>query len=50
MNCPHCKKPINVASLLGSMGKGKPKNYSKAEIERRKKRLAEGRKKREVTE
>lgn len=34
------------ASELGKMGKGKPKNFTEAEIERRRARLKEARKKR----
>ena len=41
--CPHCGKPLNVASLLGALGAGKPKKFSKAEIRRRTARLAEAR-------
>jgi len=35
-----------AASLLGKMAKGKPKNYSEEEIEKRRKRFTEARKKR----
>ena len=35
-----------AAQALGRMARGVPKNYSPAEIARRKKRLAEARKKR----
>jgi hypothetical protein len=34
------------ASALGKLAKGKPKNFSPEELERRKKRLAKARKKR----
>ena len=34
------------ASQLGRLGAGKPKNYSQAELERRRDRLAEARKQR----
>lgn len=34
------------AQALGRMAKGKPKNYSPTEIDRRKKRLVEARKRR----
>jgi hypothetical protein len=34
------------ASILGKMAKGKPKNYSQAERDRRRRRLADVRKKR----
>lgn len=35
MNCPHCGKKINAASIMGAAGKGKPKDFSKAERARR---------------
>jgi hypothetical protein len=35
-----------IASRLGKLAKGKPKNYTKAERKRRKARLAEARKQR----
>jgi len=35
-----------AAQALGRLARGKPKNFSAAEIERRKKRLADGRVKR----
>jgi len=47
MNCPHCKKPIlakAIASSLGKMGAGKPKNYGVEEKRLRGERLAKVRK------
>lgn len=35
MKCPHCGKKINAASIMGAAGKGKPKDFSKAERKRR---------------
>jgi hypothetical protein len=37
--CPHCHKPINAASLLGSMNAGKPRKVSAEERERRSARM-----------
>lgn len=39
MNCPHCGKKINAASILGAAGKGKPKDFSRAERKRRSERM-----------
>lgn len=39
MKCPHCGKKINAASILGAAGKGKPKDFSKAERKRRSERM-----------
>jgi len=39
MKCPHCGKKINAASILGAAGKGKPKDFSKAERKRRSDRM-----------
>lgn len=39
MKCPHCRKKINAASILGAAGKGKPKSFSKAERKRRSDRM-----------
>lgn len=39
MNCPHCGKKINAASILGAAGKGKPKDFSMAERKRRSDRM-----------
>lgn len=39
MNCPHCGKKINAASIMGAAGKGKPKDFSKAERKRRSERM-----------
>lgn len=46
VNCPHCNKPINPASLLAAMGKGVRKQFSAAERKRRAQRLAIARQKR----
>lgn len=49
MNCPHCQKLISdseIAAYIGSKSKGVKKSFSKAERERRRKRLAEVRSKR----
>lgn len=35
INCPKCGTEINPALALGKLAKGKPKNYSPEEIERR---------------
>ena len=35
-----------IASQLGRLGRGKPKNYTEEELQRRRARLAEARKKR----
>lgn len=39
MKCPHCGKKINAASIMGAAGKGKPKDFSKAERKRRSERM-----------
>jgi hypothetical protein len=39
MKCPHCGKKINAAAIMGSAGKGKPKDFSKAERKRRSDRM-----------
>lgn len=39
MKCPHCGKKINAASIMGAAGKGKPKDFSKAELKRRSERM-----------
>lgn len=39
MKCPHCGKKINAASIMGAAGKGKPKDFSKAERKRRSDRM-----------
>ncbi len=49
IQCPCCAMPITreqIASMLGSLGKGQRKNFSEAERARRRDRLAEARKKR----
>ena len=39
VKCPHCGKRINAASIMGAAGKGKPKDFSKAERKRRSERM-----------
>jgi hypothetical protein len=39
MKCPHCGKKINAAAIMGAAGKGKPKDFSKAERKRRSDRM-----------
>lgn len=39
MKCPHCGRKINAASIMGAAGKGKPKDFSKAERKRRSDRM-----------
>lgn len=39
MNCPNCGKKINAAAILGAAGKGKSKDFSKAERKRRSERM-----------
>lgn len=36
--CPKCGYKLNPASMLGSMSKGVPRNFTKAELRRRRKR------------
>jgi hypothetical protein len=45
-NCGHEIPPEDIAKAMGEMSRGKKKTFSKAERERRKKRLAEARAKR----
>jgi hypothetical protein len=44
--CPNCGAAINPAALLGAMNAGVKKKFSAAELARRRKRLAELRKRR----
>jgi len=46
MKCPKCGTEINAAAELASLGKGKPKTFSAAELKLRAQRLAAARAKR----
>ena len=37
--CPKCGTPIDPAGMMGALGAGRPKNYSKAERARRRARM-----------